>query len=237
MRYAPVAMTAAQTLPPSEVIHSFPPLPHRTLSTAATCLLTTDTESQVSRETPAVNLKQTHNNIVLTDPAFLIQHPLPSPSLALSTHPDTPVMDQPVSVPISISHSVHEDGLALIPQPAASSLLDTTPSDGTLERQDVPLLPPAVFLEYIRSRRSQAPPTLLTPISQQGTKDPGVVLQEEVENRDPCWDAEMKKNQQVRDRIRKQRDALHSILRTQHAKVTRIKEKTSLVMVCLVILK
>ncbi|KAG7327944.1 hypothetical protein KOW79_007888 [Hemibagrus wyckioides] len=218
MRYAPVAMTAAQTLPPSEAIHSFPPLPHRTLSTAATRLLTTDTESQVSRETPAVNLKQTHNNIVLTDPAFLIQHPLPSPSLTLSTHPDTHVMEQPVSVPISISHSVHEDGLALIPQPAASSLLDTTPSDGTLECQDVPLLPPAVFLEYMRSRRSQAQPTHLTPISQQGTKDPGVVLQEEVENRDPYWDAEMEKNQQVRDRIRKQRDALHSILRAQHAK-------------------
>ncbi|KAK3537676.1 hypothetical protein QTP70_017093 [Hemibagrus guttatus] len=218
MRYAPVAMTAAQTLPPSEAIHSFPPLPHRTLSTAAAHPLTTDTESQISHETPAVNVKQSHNNIVLADPTFLIQHPLPSPSPVLSTHPDTHVMVQPVSVPISLSHSVHEDGLALIPQPAASSLLDTTPSDGTLEHQEVPLLPPAVFLEYMRSRRSQAPPTHLTPISQQGTKDSGVVLQEEVENRDPSWDAEMEKNQQVRDRIRKQRDALHSILSSQHAK-------------------
>ncbi|XP_060736406.1 centrosomal protein of 295 kDa isoform X2 [Tachysurus vachellii] len=206
MRYAPVAMTAAQTPSPSEGTCAFADFPRRTLSH----VLNTDTEFQTSREAPAVNIKQSHNNIVQTDPAFLIQPPLPGPSSATSTHPDTHVMDQP------ISHSVHEDGLALIPHPAASTLLDKTPSDGTSERHEVPLLPPAVFLEYMRSRRSQAPPTHLPPGSQQGTKDLGVLLQEKLENSDPCREAE--NNQQVRDRLRKQKDALHALLRAQHAK-------------------
>ncbi|MCI4382953.1 hypothetical protein PGIGA_G00020750 [Pangasianodon gigas] len=221
LRYAPVTMAAAQTPPPSvneETICSFPSLPHRTLSSAITPLLHTDTGCPVSRETPVVNVKQSHNNIVLVDPTLLIQPPLPSPSPALTKHPDTHVMAQSVSAPISVSHSVHENDFSLIPQPAASSLLDKKPSDGTSELQEVPLLPPAVFLEYLRSKRSQAPPTHLTPISQQVSKDPGGVLQEEVENSAPCWDSEMEKNQQVRDRIRKQRDALHALLRAQHAK-------------------
>lgn len=210
MRYAPVAMTAAQTPSPSEGTCAFPDFPRRTLSTA-------DAEFQTSRETPAMNIKQSHNNIVQTDPAFLIQPPLPGPSSAMSTHPDTLVMDQP------ISHSVHEDGLDLIPHPAASTLLDETPSDDTSERHEVPLLPPAVFLEYMRSRRSQAPPTHLPPGSQQGAKDLCVLLQEKLEHSDPCRDAEAENNQQVRDRLRKQRDALHALLRAQLAKVTKIK--------------
>ncbi|KAB5562573.1 hypothetical protein PHYPO_G00019470 [Pangasianodon hypophthalmus] len=221
LRYAPVTMAAAQTPSPSvneETICSFPSLPHRTLSNAITPLLNTDTGCPVSRETPVVNVKQSHNNIVLADSTLLIQPPLPSPSPALTKHPDTHVMAQPVSAPISISHSVHENDFSLIPQPAASTLLDKKPSDGTSELQEVPLLPPAAFLEYLRSKRSQAPPTHLTPISQQVSKDPGGVLQEEVENSAPCWDSEMEKNQQVRDRIRKQRDALHALLRAQHAK-------------------
>ncbi|XP_027015836.2 uncharacterized protein cep295 isoform X2 [Tachysurus fulvidraco] len=212
MRYAPVAMTAEHTPSPSEGTCAFPDFPRRTLSTAAAKVLKTDAEFQTSRETPAVNVKQSHNNIVQTDPAFLIPPPLPGPSSATSTHTDTHVMDQP------ISHSVHEDGLDPIPHPAASTLLDKTPLDGTSERHEVPLLPPAVFLEYMRSRRSQAPPTHLPPGSQQGTKDLGVLLQEKLENSDPRRDAEAQSNRQVRDRLREQRDALHALLRAQHAK-------------------
>ncbi|XP_060789618.1 uncharacterized protein cep295 isoform X3 [Neoarius graeffei] len=221
MRYAPVTMTATQTPPPScneETICSFPSLPHRTLPTTTTHLLNTDTGSPISHQTPVVNVKQSHNNNVLADPTLLIQPPLPSPSPTLTTYPDTHVMAQTISTPITISHSVHEDGLALIPQSAASSLVDKRPTDGASELQEVPLLPPAVFLEYLRSRCSQSPPTHLTLISQHVSKDPGVVLQEEVENSNLYWDAEMEKNQQVRDQIQKQRDALHALLRAQHAK-------------------
>ncbi|XP_017331362.1 centrosomal protein of 295 kDa isoform X5 [Ictalurus punctatus] len=223
MRYAPVSMAAGQSQPPprsanEETVCSFPSLPHGTLSTAITHLSNKDAGSPTPRETPAASKKQSHNVVVCPDPTLLVQPPLPGPSPARTTQPDTHA--QPISAPISISHSrlVQEDGLASIPQPADSSSLDKRFSDGTSELQEVPLLPPAVFLEYLRSRRSPAPPAHLTPISQQVSTDRGVVLQEEVENRGPCWDSAMEKNQQVRDRIRKHRDALHALLREQHAK-------------------
>lgn len=215
MRYAAVTVTAAQTPPASvneEIVCSFPTLPHRTHSTATAHSLHTDTRSS---ETAVVNNRRSHNNIVLADHTLLIHPALPVPSPALTTPTGTHVMAQPVSEPISISHSVHEDGLASIPQPAAGPLLDKRPSDGASSLREVPLLPPAVFLEYLRRKRSQALPTQLTPISPQVLKDPGVVPQEEHENTDPYWGLEMEKNRQVRDRIRKQRDALHTFLRIQ----------------------
>lgn len=231
IRYGAVTMTSGQTAPPSvneETICSFPSLPHRTLSTTITQLVNTDTEISISPETPVVNKMQSHINIVNADPTLLTQPPLPISSPALTTHPDTHVTAQPISAPISISHSVHGDGLALIAQPAASSLLDKRPSDETSELHEVPLLPPAVFLEYLRCKRSQVPPTPLTPMSQQVTKDPGVVPQQEVENSAPWWGSETEKNQQVKDQMRKQRDALHAILTVQHATVTRIGERKNI---------
>lgn len=216
MRYAAVTVTAAQTPPASvneEIVCSFPTLPHRTRSSAITHSLRTDIKTCIPSETAVVNNRRSHNNIVLADHTLLIHPPLPVPSPALTTPTDTHVMAQPISEPISISHSVHEDGLASSPQPAASSLLDMTmPSDGASSLHEVPLLPPAVFLEYLRRKRSRAPLTQLIP---QVLKDPGVVPQEEVENTDPYWGPEMEKNRQVRDRIRKQRDALHTFLRMQ----------------------
>lgn len=217
LRYAPVAMTAAQTPPSLEAICSTSALPHRTHSAVITHCLNADSESHIFPETPVVNTEQSHNTVKRADPEFPNQ---PPSSPALSTHQDIHVIAQPISVPITVSHLVHEDDLAPIPPAAASSLLNKTPSDGNSEHQEVPLLPPAVFLEYLRSRRSQAPPTLLPPLSQQGTKDPGVVLREAVEDIDPCYDTAREINQQTIDQIQKQRDALRALLE-QHAKVTR----------------
>lgn len=171
-----------------------------------------------------MNKQQSHNS-ALADPALLIQPPVSSPRPSLNTHPDTQVMAKPLSILSSISHSVDEEGLA------ATSLLDERTSDGTSALYEVPLLPPAVFLEYLRSKRSQAPPTHFAPISQQVSKEPGAVLQEDVETSDPYWGSEMETTQQVRDRIRKQRDALHALLRAQHVKVTKTGSKTRKIMI------
>lgn len=216
MRYAPVTMAAVQTPAPSanvDAVCSFPSLPHRTLSTAITRHLNTD----ISPEAAALDREQSYHSTVFTDPTLLIQ---PPPSLVITT---SCVKPQPLSTPIRTSHSVHEDGMAGIPHPAASSVSDKRLSDETSAHHDVPLLPPAVFLEYLLSKRSQAPPTHLTSISQQVSKVPGSVLQNEVENIHPCQGTETETNQQVREQIRKQRDALHTLLGA-HAKVTRIGE-------------
>ncbi|XP_053366477.1 centrosomal protein of 295 kDa isoform X3 [Clarias gariepinus] len=202
IRYAPVTMTTEQTPPPSvteQTVCSVPPL------TTITHLLNTDAGPSISTQTPGVSDRQSKNDIVFADPTRLAQPPLPGnrPTPSLTAYPDT-------LVPVQM---LPEDGSSL-PQPAPGSSLDKRLSDGSPELQEVPLIPPAVFLEYLRSRRSQATPTNLAPVSQQVAKDPGVAP----ENRDPCWNSEMEKNQQVRDRIRKQKDVLHELLRAQQEK-------------------
>ncbi|XP_046711760.1 uncharacterized protein cep295 isoform X3 [Silurus meridionalis] len=206
MRYTPVTTTVAPTLPPS--VHE-ETLPHRTLSSAFTHFPNHDPASTC----PISTLP----NIVHTDPVLLIQSSLPSSSPALTTLPDTHVTAPPatISVPNTMSHLVRKDGLASNPSSAASSLSDTKPLDGPSQYlQDVPLLPPAVFLEYLRSRRSHAMPTPLTPLSQQVPQDPAVVLHKELKDTNLHRNTE---TDRVRDRIRKQRDALQALIRTQHA--------------------
>ncbi|KAI5610796.1 centrosomal protein of 295 kDa [Silurus asotus] len=206
MRYTPVTTAVAPTLPPS--VHE-ETLPHRTLSSAFTHFPNHDPASTC----PISTLP----NIVHTDPVLLVQSSLPSSSPALTTLPDTHVTAPPatISVPNTMSHLVRKDGLASIPSSAASSLSDTKPLDGpSQDLQDVPLLPPAVFLEYLRSRRSHPLNTPLTPISQQVPQDPAVVLHKEVKDTNLHRNTE---TDRVRDRIRKQRDALQALIRTQHA--------------------
>lgn len=225
-RYAPVTVATAQTPPPpanQETVGFSPPLPHGTLTTAITPRVNNDTASP---GTPVVNKKQSCDNIALADPTLLSQPPLPTPSPALTAHPDTRAMAQLLSAPLSVARSVHEDDSAVIPPPAASSSSDKRLSDGTSEHPEVPLLPPAVFLEYLRSRRPQATATHLTPVAQQVSKDPGAVLQEEAESSLPRWGSEMETNQQVRERIRKQREALRELLGAQHAEVSRVGKRS-----------
>ncbi|KAF5901729.1 centrosomal protein, partial [Clarias magur] len=201
IRYAPVTTTTEQTPPPSvteQAVRSVPPL------TTITHLLNTEPGPSVSTQTPVVSDGRSKNNIELSDPTRLAQPPVPSPAPALTAYADAHVT----------VHALPEDDASTLPHPAPASLSDKRLSDGSPELQEVPLIPPAVFLEYLRSRRSQATPTNCVPVSQQVSKDPAVGP----ETRDPCWNSEMEKNQQVRDRIRKQKDVLHELLRAQHAK-------------------
>lgn len=212
MRYAPVSRTAEQTPAPSvteDVLGSLPSLPHRTFSTAITHRSNTD----ISPETAVLNRKQSYDCTVFTDPTP------PPPSFVVTT---SCVMPQPLPTPISTSHPVHEDGSAVIPHTVTSSLSDKRLSDETSAHHDVPLLPPAVFLEYLRSKRSQAPPTHVT---RQVSKDPGSVPQNEVGNSHPCLGRETETNQQVREQIQIQRDALLALLGAQHAEVSRMGEE------------